>query len=84
MKKENTRYRVPMNPVACGEAMVTGDGYRFTILTERLIRMEYLQENQFTDEATQTVVCRQFDVPEYRVIDEENRLEIVTSELHLY
>ncbi len=84
MKKENTRYRVPMNPVACGEAMVTGDGYRFTILTERLIRMEYQKENQFTDEATQTVVCRQFDVPEYRVIDEENRLEIVTSELHLY
>ena len=81
----NTKqYQLPICPVACKEAVVRGDKYRFTVLTDRLIRMEYQEEGRFTDEPTRTVLNREFPVPEFRVIDEEEKLEIVTDALHLY
>lgn len=77
-------YTLHMQPKAREGAAVTGDCYRFTVLTESLIRMEYQPEGHFTDEATQTVICRDFPVPAFRVTEDEDRLEIVTERLHLY
>lgn len=77
-------YMLRMQPKARAEAVIRGSGYRFTVLTETLIRMEYQPEGYFTDEATQTVICRDFPVPEFRVIEKDGRLEIVTEKLHLY
>lgn len=84
MDNQSKKYVVDMKPVAPKEAMITGDKYRFTILTDCLIRMEYQQDGLFMDEPTQTVVCRDFPVVEYRVIEKEDSLEIVTDKLHLY
>ncbi len=84
MRGQTKKYELDMKPVARKEAMVIGDKYRFTILTDCLIRMEYQEEGLFVDEPTQTVICREFPVPEYRVIEKENFLEIVTDKLHLY
>ena len=77
-------YLLQMKPVARKEAIVEGKQYRFTILTDCLIRMEYQEAGEFVDEPTQTVICRDFPVQEYRVMEEEDSLEIVTSKLHLY
>lgn len=77
-------YMLQMQPKARADAMVTGDCYRFTVLTEFLIRMEYQPEGHFTDEATQTVICRDFPVPAFRIIEDGDGLEIVTEQLHLY
>ena len=77
-------YRLQRKPIARKEAVVTGGKYRFTILTDRLMRMEYQEEGRFVDEPTQTVICREFSVPEYRVMETEDSLEIVTGKLHLY
>lgn len=77
-------YMLQMKPVARKEAIVAGEKYRFTVLTDRLIRMEYQEAGEFVDEPTQTVICRDFPVQEYRVIEQEDSLEIVTSKLHLY
>ena len=77
-------YALHLLPKAKASAVVQGDCYRFTVLTERLVRMEYQAEGLFTDEATQTVICRDFPVPEYRVIEKDGFLEIVTDKLHLY
>lgn len=77
-------YTLQMQPEARAEALVTGTCYRFTILTESLIRMEYQPEGHFTDEATQTVVCRDFPPPAFRTVEEDGRLEIITEKLHLY
>lgn len=77
-------YMLQMKPAARKEAVVTGGKYRFTILTDRLVRMEYQEEGRFVDEPTQKVICRDFPVPEYRVMETEDCLEIVTKELHLY
>ena len=79
-----TKYALSMKPIARAGAMVTGDRYRFTVLTDSLIRLEYQEEGRFVDEATQTVICRDFPEVHYRVIDKEDSLEIVTDQLHLY
>ena len=77
-------YALHMCPEARTQAVVEGGSYRFTVLTDALIRLEYQPEGRFTDEATQTVICRDFPVPEYRVIEKDGLLEIVTDKLHLY
>jgi len=77
MEKQFIKDILTMNPVAKKEAMVIGDKYRFTVLTDCLIRMEYQTDGLFVDEPTQSVICRDFPVREYRVIDKEESLEIV-------
>ena len=44
----------------------TGNGYRITFLTSRLVRLEYQEENRFEDELTTCVRCRNF--PEVEVV----------------
>lgn len=78
------RYTLDLRPIAGKEAMITGEKYRFTILTDSLVRMEYQEQGNFVDEPTQTVICRDFPVPEYRMTEKEDALEIVTDKLHLY
>lgn len=84
MQNEKKQYKLNVKPFAHKEAIVSGDKYRFTVLTERLIRMEYQEEGVFTDAPTQTVICREFPVPEFSVVDKEDELEIITNALHLY
>lgn len=84
MQEHLNEYVKNMKPLARKEAVISGDRYRFTVLTERLIRMEYQENGIFVDEPTQTVVCRDFPVCEYRVIEKEDFLEIVTDKLHVY
>lgn len=67
--------------VADPKSVVSGRTYRFTVLTEQLIRMEYSPEGEFVDEQTQIVLNRQFPVPEFTVKDEPDKLEIVTKYL---
>lgn len=67
------------------EAVVrVGDDVRFTVLTDRLIRMERSASGAFTDAATQLVVSRDLgEVPAFNVRRGEDRVEILTEHLHL-
>lgn len=47
------------------DAVVTGPTYRFTVLTSRLIRMEWSEDGRFVDERSQLVVSRRFPVPDF-------------------
>ncbi len=40
--------------------IIAGEGFRITVLTERLLRLEYQAEGRFTDARTQVVSCRDF------------------------
>ncbi len=73
-----------LRPKADPKAVVQGKHYRFTVLTERLIRMEWDETDAFQDRATQKVICREFPVPEFTVRETEDSLEIITAKLHLY
>lgn len=70
-------------PSANPGAIVQGESYRFTVLTPELIRMEFSDTGNFEDRATQIVLNRNFPVPDFKVTDREDRLEIMTGRLHL-
>lgn len=72
-----------MQPLAREAAIIQAKTYRFTVLTERLIRLEYSEIGQFEDRATQTVINRDFPVPKYRIYDTDDQLEIITEHIHL-
>lgn len=72
-------YKIKTSPECRDGAAVKGDVYRFTILTPYLIRMEYSENGEFEDRATQTVINRDFEVPEYTVSDEDGLLTIKTE-----
>ncbi|MBO7252974.1 MAG: DUF4968 domain-containing protein, partial [Oscillospiraceae bacterium] len=78
------KYALDMKPVAKASAVVAGEKYRFTVLTDRLIRVEYQEQGRFVDEPTKTVICRDFPETPYRVIEKEDSLEIITEQVHLY
>ncbi|ROR96393.1 alpha-glucosidase (family GH31 glycosyl hydrolase) [Salana multivorans] len=70
----------PANPAA----VVQGDTYRFTVLTPRLIRMEWSPDGRFVDERSQLVVDRDFPVPAFTVTQVPGGgLEILTDYLRL-
>ena len=68
---------------AIAENIVKGDKYRFTVLTPRLIRMEYDVEGIFEDRATQSFFYRDFKKNDFIVTVEKGVVTIDTSELLL-
>lgn len=73
----------PIRPLAHQQAVVQGDGYRITVLTDRLLRLEYHPENAFCDTATQTVLCREFEPPAFCVSERGGVLTLETQALRL-
>lgn len=57
--------------------------YRFSVLADRLIRIEYDPEALFENSATQSVVNRLFDYSEFKIEGVENKIVIKTDYLTL-
>ena len=83
MGRINEKYIYKTTPKSKEQAIVKGDTYRFTILCDRLIRMEYNKNGVFEDRATQTVINRNFSVPEFSVSQEGNTLIIATDYIEI-
>lgn len=66
--------------------IVEGDTYRFTVITNDLIRIEEDEKGEFEDRPTVTVLNRNFSNPEVEVIRNNNGhlVEIITPGFHLY
>ncbi|MCM1363773.1 MAG: DUF5110 domain-containing protein [Faecalibacterium sp.] len=58
----------------------TKNNFRFSILTSRLLRVEFDKERKFTDEPTQAVLCRNFDAPEFKIIENNSIIKIGTRD----
>ena len=56
-----------IRPLSDPRAVIRGETYRITILTDRLVRLEYAGDGQFRDSATQTVLTREFPVTAFTV-----------------
>lgn len=65
--------------VANERAVFRGNNYRITILSERLVRLEYSINGQFSDELTTLVKNRNFSVPQFKVEQDQNYLVITTN-----
>lgn len=83
MKYIAEHFKVDFQPKAEESAVVTAPFVRFTVLTPRIIRMEYSLANKFEDRATLAFWYRKQPVPEFKVIKNDNSLEIITEYLHL-
>ena len=68
------------DPQAAPGAVVTCGNARFTVLTSRLVRMEWAEDAQFEDRATLAVVNRRLEVPSFRVQKSRNGVVITTKE----
>lgn len=77
------RFAWPTNGKALDANVVRGDNYRFTVLTDCLIRLEQDADGQFEDRATQMVFYRDFPAVEYTVKRENGVLTIETAKLVL-
>lgn len=71
-------------PCANEKNVIKGDKYRITVLTESLFRLEYSDDGAFLDAPTQTVLNRDFPEVSYKCKDEEDFIEIITSNAKLY
>lgn len=71
------------HPVADEKAQVVAGNVRFTVLTPRLIRMEWASDGVFEDRATLGVINRDLDVPAFEVKSSRNRVVIKTAEITL-
>lgn len=87
MRPQQFPYRLPSrpvaDPVANSEAVVIGEHYRITVLTEGLVRLEYAEDGVFEDRASTFALNRALPVPAFRVIETGGHLEIVTSRFRL-
>lgn len=71
------------NPVADQKAIVVSGNARFTVLTDRLIRMEWDAAGKFEDNATLAIVNRNLPVPKFSVTDNGTGITIKTDALTL-
>ena len=63
--------------------IVTGEGWRVSVLTDRLLRLEYEKNNDFTDEKTLNVINRSFKKVDFTAEEENGKLIIETDKLSL-
>ena len=71
------------NPQAAPGAQVVAGNARFTVLTDRLVRMEWSPEARFEDRATLAIVNRNLPVPQYTVSRQGEGVTIKTKALTL-
>ena len=64
--------------------IVQGSFYRFTVLTDRLMRLEFDKNGIFEDRPSQFAINRDFDTPNFTVFESKDSLEIHTKYLSLY
>ncbi len=76
-------FRLPFEPTPNPAAVVLGPQVRFTVLTSRLIRMEYSPNDAFEDRPSQAFWFRRQPVPPFQVTQSPEQIEIMTEHLCL-
>ena len=77
------RYQIDTRGKSRKEAVIQGEKYRITLLTDALVRLEYNENGEFEDRASQSVINRDFPVPKFQVYERADSLEILTGRIHL-
>ncbi|MFN8451205.1 MAG: glycoside hydrolase family 31 protein [Anaerolineae bacterium] len=78
------QFRLEFHPEAAHKAVVCLGSARFTVLTDRLIRLEYDPSGVFEDRASQTFWYREQPVPAFTAHADGSSLDIETEYLHLH
>lgn len=67
-------YVFPADPIANKDSIVSGPNYRFTVLTDKLLRYEWAEDGQFEDRASTFAINRNFPKPEFQVKENDSTL----------
>ena len=78
-----SQFQLDFQPVADPNATIVAGSARFTILTSRLIRLEYEKNGRFQDSPSQPFWYRQQRVPSFEQLVENGRLQLETEHLQL-
>ena len=73
----------PDNPVADPAAVIVAGNARFTLLTPRLVRMEWAEDGRFEDRASLAILNRRLPVPHHTVTRNEGQILIATDSLRI-
>lgn len=78
------QFQLAFLPQAAPESVIIFSQARFTVLTARMIRIEYDPLGEFEDRPSQPFWNRQQATPYFEVSQSETGLEIMTEYLHLH
>jgi len=74
------QFEVDNSKAKCDEKCVAkGANYRISVITERIIRLEFSPSGQFNDRPTQLIKKRNIAAPEFSVRQDANILEITSK-----
>jgi alpha-glucosidase (family GH31 glycosyl hydrolase) len=71
------------DPMPEPESVVRGPQVRFTVLTSRLLRLEYAPAEKFEDRPSQVFWRRRLPLPQFQSLSSPEAIEIETEHLHL-
>ncbi len=61
------------------KVVVQGENYRFSVITERVVRLEFSPSGNFNDRPTQLIKNRNVGLPDFSVRQDANVVEITTK-----
>lgn len=74
------QFEVDYSNVICNKkATVFGKTFRISVLTERVVRLEYSPSGQFVDRPTQLILRRNIGLADFSIKQDNNILEITTK-----
>lgn len=77
-------FALDAHPAPRCDAVIAGDKWRITMLTESLVRFEWSDAGRFEDHATQTILNRDLGrTPSYRVTHSRGLTIVDTAALHI-
>lgn len=76
-------FPIHFDPIARPEATATAPGARFTVLTPRLLRLEYSANGRFEDRPSQAFWYRRQPAPQFTWGERDGRYHLETAFLHL-
>ncbi len=76
-------FRVRSTPKAHAESVIRGDQWRISVLTDGLVRLEWSPDGEFEDRASMLALHRDLPTPEYRVVEIDHSIEVITDRFHL-
>ena len=79
----NSSYRIASSPLADGAAVVRGEKFRITVLTDGLLRLEYCRGRRLRGPGERLRAVPRPAGAAFRVIETAQHLEIVTDRVHL-
>ena len=83
MSSSDTRFKWHVSPMALAENTVQGSNIRITVLSSRLLRIEYAADGVFEDRASQVAFHRDFPRAEFTYTLLDDQLTLKTEHLLL-